>query len=409
MSVYAQEYGYFFNSSSSDRTYNAESFEKWLKPFFVSGVFTGGLEVVAQDTPDMTVNITAGYANLDGKLGFFPNDSTVSIAVASGVYDRIDTIVLRRDNVNRTVSIEVVTGVASVDPQPTPPTRDVDTYELVLAQILVGTGVTEIGQGDITDTRLDPDLCGYVCAAVQTPDFMDLYDQFTAQFQTWFDHMKDQLDDDAAGHLQLEIDDIVAAMGVVPAGETLQGEIEQADEDMGIVVNGNKTTHAGGAAMGQYIILRNSTITGCANGVYTAAKAIPYNTVIDSTYLTHCPDGGFNALNASITSVEHYALYEDTIGYESIDLYKIGKIVSLRTINTSSSIFPIKIPDRFLPALPKRTGYNQYIRFYGWGTDGGGSNGRLIHCRINIDDGKLYVDNTVSNGANSFSAMWTTE
>ena len=301
MSVYAQEYGYFFNSSSSDRTYNAESFEKWLKPFFVSGVFTGGLEVVAQDTPDMTVNITAGYANLDGKLGFFPNDSTVSIAVASGVYDRIDTIVLRRDNVNRTVSIEVVTGVASVDPQPTPPTRDVDTYELVLAQILVGTGVTEIGQGDITDTRLDPDLCGYVCAAVQTPDFMDLYDQFTAQFQTWFDHMKDQLDEDAAGHLQLEIDDINDAMGVVPAGETLQGEIEQVDEDLGIVVNGNKTAHAGGAAIGQYIILRNSTITGCANGVYTAAKAIPYDTVIDSTYLTPCPDGGLNALNASLT------------------------------------------------------------------------------------------------------------
>ena len=301
MSVYAQEYGYFFNSSSSDRTYNAESFEKWLKPFFVSGVFTGGLEVVAQDTPDMTVNITAGYANLDGKLGFFPNDSTVTLSVASGVYDRIDTIVLRRDNVNRTISIEVVTGTASVDPLPTPPTRDEDTFELVLAQILVGTGVTEIGQGDITDTRLDPDLCGYVCAAVQTPDFMDLYDQFTAQFQTWFDHMKDQLDEDAAGHLQLEIDDINDAMGVVPAGETLQGEIEQVDEDLGIVVNGNKTAHAGGAAIGQYIILRNSTITGCANGVYTAAKAIPFDTVIDSTYLTPVPDGGLNALNASLT------------------------------------------------------------------------------------------------------------
>ena len=303
MSVFAQEYGYFFNSSSNDRTYNAESFEKWLKPFFVSGVFTGGLEVVAQDTPDMTVNITAGYANLDGKLGFFPNDSTVTLSVASGVYDRIDTIVLRRDNVNRTISIEVVTGTASVDPLPTPPTRDEDTFELVLAQILVGTGVTEIGQGDITDTRLDPDLCGYVCAAVQTPDFMDLYDQFTAQFQTWFDHMKDQLDEDAAGHLQLEIDDINDAMGVVPAGETLQGEIEQVDEDLGIVVNGNKTAHAGGAAIGQYIILRNSTITGCANGVYTAAKAIPYNTVIDSTYLTPCPEGGLNALNASLMTL----------------------------------------------------------------------------------------------------------
>ena len=37
MSVYAQEYGYFFNSNNSDRKYNADSFETWLKPFFVPG------------------------------------------------------------------------------------------------------------------------------------------------------------------------------------------------------------------------------------------------------------------------------------------------------------------------------------------------------------------------------------
>ena len=35
MSVYAQEYGYFFNSQNSDRKYNADSFETWLKPFFI--------------------------------------------------------------------------------------------------------------------------------------------------------------------------------------------------------------------------------------------------------------------------------------------------------------------------------------------------------------------------------------
>jgi hypothetical protein len=72
LSVYAQEYGYFFNSNNSDRKYNAESFETWLKPFFVSGVFTGGLQVSAQSTPDMSVQVSAGYANYvrasDGRL-----------------------------------------------------------------------------------------------------------------------------------------------------------------------------------------------------------------------------------------------------------------------------------------------------------------------------------------------------
>ena len=208
VSAIAQEFGYFFNSNSSDRKYSADSFEEWMKPFFVSGVFVGDLEVTALSTPGMSVQVAPGYANLDGKVAKFASTSTLTISTASGVYDRIDTIVLRRDNTNRQISLEVVTGTASSSPEPTAPVRSSTIYELVLAQILVGTGVTAITQGDITDTRVDPDVCGIVCAAVQTPDFSNLYDQFTYQFNTWFDHMKDQLDEDAAGHLQLEIDDI---------------------------------------------------------------------------------------------------------------------------------------------------------------------------------------------------------
>lgn len=208
VSAIAQEFGYFFNSNSSDRKYSADSFEEWMKPFFVSGVFVGELEVTALSTPGMSVQVAPGYANLDGKVAKFASTSTLTISTASGVYDRIDTIVLRRDNTNRQISLEVVTGTASSSPEPTAPVRSSTIYELVLAQILVGTGVTAITQGDITDTRVDPDVCGIVCAAVQTPDFSNLYDQFTYQFNTWFDHMKDQLDEDAAGHLQLEIDGI---------------------------------------------------------------------------------------------------------------------------------------------------------------------------------------------------------
>ncbi len=222
MSVYAQDYGYFFNSNSNDRTYNADSFETWLKPFFVSGVFTGCLQVQAQSTPDMTVKVTKGYANLDGKAAYWPDDNTVTIETASGVYSRIDTIVLRRDNTNRRVSIEVVKGTASASPSPTAPTRNSDTYELVLAEVLVGTGVTAIQTSAITDKRPDTDVCGYVVAAVQTPDFSELYAQFAAQaeefmgdqadeFLAWFEEMKDQLSEDAAGHLQQEIDDLDSA------------------------------------------------------------------------------------------------------------------------------------------------------------------------------------------------------
>ena len=220
MGVNAQEYGYFFNSNSNDRTYNAESFEAWIKPLLSNGVFGTGMAVSAQSTPDMSVSVAAGYANINGKVAAWPSANTMAIATASGVYPRIDTIVLRRDNTNRKISLEVVTGTAALSPSATAPTRTADTYELVLAQIYVGAGVTSITNANITDKRSDNTLCGLVTCPVVNPDFSSLYAQFTAQFELWFDHMKDQLDSDAAGHLQLEIDDLAADIGFVEDTDT---------------------------------------------------------------------------------------------------------------------------------------------------------------------------------------------
>ena len=77
------------------------------------------------------------------------------------------------------------------------------------------------------------------------------------------------------------------------------------NSDIGIVVNGNKTGVGITAAIGQYVILKNSTITGKDDGLYTAAKAIPANTVIDGTYLsTAVSGGGLNALSDQIPDIK---------------------------------------------------------------------------------------------------------
>lgn len=285
MGVYSQEYGYFFNSQNHDRLYNAESFETWLRPFFVSGVFAGCLQVLAQSDPDMTVKVTSGYANLDGKPAYWPDENTLQIATASGVYDRIDTIVLRRDNTNRHISLDVVTGVASIDPQPTAPQRTSDIFELVIAEVLVGVGVTEITQSKISDKRPDTSVCGYVMCTIDTPDFSELYAQFEAQaqeyfgeqaaeFLTWFDHMKDQLDEDAAGHLQLEIDDINDSIGDVPAGTDLQTQVETLQDGLAIIVDGDTCSVA--VPAGGYAYVKNNT-HGLSEGLYknTSGSAFP--------------------------------------------------------------------------------------------------------------------------------------
>ena len=69
------------------------------------------------------------------------------------------------------------------------------------------------------------------------------------------------------------------------------------EEGLAIVVDGNKTSHTGGAAIGDYVLVKNSSIADITDGGYTAAKAIPANTVIDKTYLTACSKGALNSLS----------------------------------------------------------------------------------------------------------------
>jgi len=71
---------------------------------------------------------------------------------------------------------------------------------------------------------------------------------------------------------------------------------------MAYVVNGNKSGSS--IPLGSYVILRNSTISGRNDYSYTAIKAIPANTVIDSSYLSSSINKG--ALNDIKDSIENF-------------------------------------------------------------------------------------------------------
>lgn len=184
----ADRYGLFWNSNSGDRKYDAQSFEKWLKKFFTSGVFEGDLQVLASS--GMTVQVQTGYSNVNGKVGLFENATNVTLNAANSRYPRIDTIIIERNDVNRVIQIDKVTGAyTGGNPQPTAPIWDEaqGIYQLVLAQIYVGAGVSSISQEDITDKRTDTDVCGYIAGTVNEMDFS----QFTAQFNQFFTEFKE--------------------------------------------------------------------------------------------------------------------------------------------------------------------------------------------------------------------------
>lgn len=202
----ADQFGLFWNSINSDRTYDADSFAEWLRKFFTTGIFNGEMQV----TPGtgMQVNVAPGYANLNGKVRFFDAAQTFTLDPANGTYPRIDTIVVRADSTNRIITTEYVKGAYSgASPVAPAPVRTGGIYEIVLAQIRVGAGITAIMAQDITDTRPNDSLCGWVTSTVESVPMDQITTQMQADFLAWYDHMKGQLSEDAAGNLQLQIDE----------------------------------------------------------------------------------------------------------------------------------------------------------------------------------------------------------
>ena len=95
----------------------------------------------------------------------------------------------------------------------------------------------------------------------------------------------------------------------VDAADRIQPEIAP-------IINGKQC--ALGAAKDDYVLLRNSTITGKSDGAYIAAKAIPANTDIDSTYLGNAITGGIsNSINSNIAQQVIYEDYSKSISYAS--------------------------------------------------------------------------------------------
>ena len=196
----ANEHGLFWNSQNGDRVYDANDFSEWLKKFYTTGVFNGDLAVTASG--GMTVSVSSGYVNIEGKVKFFSTPTTLTIATAGGTYERIDTVVAECNYSDREITVKVVTGAYSASPKATAPVRTAAAYQLVLAEIDVPAGATEITQKNITDKRMDSNVCGLVTGTVSQIDFSTV----KAQFDSWFEDVKGTLDSDAAGNLKNQID-----------------------------------------------------------------------------------------------------------------------------------------------------------------------------------------------------------
>lgn len=210
-------YANFYNSDNGDRIYDAEAFAEWLKPFFKTGVFNNELQVVASS--GMNVVVKSGNAYIEGKLKKFDNETVLTLEPASSTVDRIDAIVVRRNDAERDFTIQVIKGSTNA-PQPV---REGGIYDIVLAHISVPMATTEVTQALITDTRMNANICGWVVANIEEVDFNQITAQFSdylarfeadnlQEFTDWFNLIKDQLTTDQAGALWTAIEGVNASI-----------------------------------------------------------------------------------------------------------------------------------------------------------------------------------------------------
>lgn len=179
----------FFNSKNGDRVYNATHWADYFVPLFKTGVFNGDLQVTANG--GMSVKVNKGYAWIDGYVYHLTEALTLDMETASGNMDRIDNVVIRLDLTNRWIKCYIVTG-NYYQGQATPPAPEVDTtiHELVIARIIVEAGTTAVTQDLIVDTRMDDNLCGWVCGAVDQIKFEQIKAQFDAFFSKYQESIK---------------------------------------------------------------------------------------------------------------------------------------------------------------------------------------------------------------------------
>jgi hypothetical protein len=157
----------FFNSNSGDRVYDATDFAAYFGDLVSNGIFyraADNLQVIA--AMNMIVTVQPGSAWINGYHYQNTTPMDLTITTADGVNPRIDRIAVQWSNVNRAINIVVKTGAAAATPQAPALTRNDQTWELGIADILIPKSSAAVTSDNITDTRLNSALCGFVNSLV---------------------------------------------------------------------------------------------------------------------------------------------------------------------------------------------------------------------------------------------------
>lgn len=239
-----------------DRAVTSEPLRKLIHELFSDGIMpTLSTNLQVTTSSDMNVTVLPGFGIVQGCMKLELEERVLAVQAADTTYDRIDTVVLRlNDNDSvRECDFYVIQGTPSANPVHPDLTREGSIYEIGLADLFIGSNSTRITADKITDTRYDNERCGVISSisefdtstlnnqmvawsqlkqsefeswsaeqqeafatwrALQETNFESWSEGQQSDFEEWFEGIRGILDEDAAGHLQNEIDYLRQQTGI---------------------------------------------------------------------------------------------------------------------------------------------------------------------------------------------------
>lgn len=200
----------FYNSVNGDRKYDAEDFGRIFDGIISEGVFaTVGKGLVVQAGTGMVVVVGNGTAWYNHTWSWLSSDLPLTVSAAHSAYSRIDAVVLEVNPDTRVNEIKMVEGApASTAQKPV-----LENYQHALAYVTVRANTTSILPGDIevvVGTSETPIVTGALQLVNLDAVINSYVNRWGSEFQEWFTHLQNELNENQAANLQNQIDHIDA-------------------------------------------------------------------------------------------------------------------------------------------------------------------------------------------------------
>lgn len=181
-----------FTSIDGDRRYNAKDFATYFHSIFTDGVIAtvkDKLRVSQSEATGMHVVVNTGAAFIHGHLYLLGEPLTVDVTPGNSTGDRVDSIVLQLDHLERDMKILYKQNSTNVQ-------RDENYWELQIATINVPRNATQVLNSQINDMRASENVAGYsklqgnLDVEGMEQHYESLLQQLTSEMTTWVSDRK---------------------------------------------------------------------------------------------------------------------------------------------------------------------------------------------------------------------------